>query len=204
MAFSFSEERLPPELSLGCSGGPIWQTQVTVLDSGFEQRNSVWAEDKGEWDLGYANRDPEEADTLFQFFQARRGKLQGFRFRDWRDFQAINEPFGVGDVTTTVFLLRRTYTSGGDTSEKIIPKPVAETVSIFLDDAAQTEGTDYTIDDTTGAVTFASPPGADAVLTWTGEYDKPVRFDTDKLTMTWVTGTITTFGHLPVVEIRIP
>lgn len=37
------------------------------------------------------------------------------------------------------------------------------------------------VDTTSGAVTFATAPADDAVLTWTGEFRVHVRFDTDYL-----------------------
>ena len=40
---SFHEVRFPTEISRGAEGGPERRTDIVVLGSGYEERNSRWA-----------------------------------------------------------------------------------------------------------------------------------------------------------------
>src|SRR6266446_5655899 len=79
---------------LGSAGGPGWLTHIVTLDSGVEQRNVLWAQDRGRWDVGLRNLGREDLLTLLAFFQARRGRADSFRFKDWFDFEADAAGFG--------------------------------------------------------------------------------------------------------------
>ena len=65
--------------------------------------------------------------------------------------------------------------------------------------------TDYSIDATTGIVTFVSQPSVGAPLTWTGEFDVPVRFGADTPTMgPDGSGAMYDWAQLSLIEIRNP
>ncbi len=52
------------------------------------------------------------------------------------------------------------------------------TVKVGIDGVDQgAPGSGWTVNQTTGVVTFTTAPGVGAVLTWGGEFDVPVRFD---------------------------
>lgn len=215
----FDEVRFPEEIDFGVTGGPEFSTTVLVTAGGFEQRNENWEEVRHSWTVGNDLKDDTEFATLLDFFMARRGRLRGFRFKDHQDFEAaaqvcrVKGPLGgaeVGDGVETEFQLQKKYTSGGQTTTRTIRKPVAADPApqVFLDTGGgpvlQTEGVDYTIDTTTGIVTFTIAPAVGDVVTWTGEFDVPVRFDADKFD-----AELPLFGRhnwdgLPIVEIRIP
>jgi hypothetical protein len=80
-----SEDILPTTIALGVQGGPQWQTQVVIVDSGHEQRNAVWATPLGRWEIAYQHRAREEITALVAFFNARQGKADTFYFRDWSE-----------------------------------------------------------------------------------------------------------------------
>lgn len=61
-----------------------------------------------------------------------------------------------------------------------IRKPVASATRIYLDAVEQSTPANYSLDDTTGIVTFTVAPAAGAVPTWDGLFDVPCRFDTDE------------------------
>ncbi len=50
---AFHEVRFPTGISLGASGGPERRTEIVVLGSGAEERNSRWADSKRSWNAGY-------------------------------------------------------------------------------------------------------------------------------------------------------
>lgn len=200
----FSEERLPLPISLASSGGPTWQTQVIRMDSGHEQRNRVWAEDLGQWDIGSFVKTEEDVRTILAFFHAMQGRLVGFRFQDPKDAQLVAQTLGTGNGVQATFQLVKTYGSGPAAYTKTLTKPVPGTVLITVGGTPAVEGVAWTVDTTTGVVTFLPghlPPMGQAVVA-SCTFDKPVRFDVDVLSLTYddlVYGTL----RLPLMEIRV-
>lgn len=201
----FSEQRLPLPISLASSGGPQWQTMVIRLDSGHEQRNRVWAEDLGSWDVGSFVKTEADVETILAFFHSVQGRLVGFRFRDPKDTAASNQTLGTGNGVQTTYQLVKTYGTGPAAYTKVLTKPVAGTLELTVAGVPRVEGTHYTLDTATGVVTFlpGQVPGmGQAVVARYCEFDKPVRFDVDALSITYddlVYGTL----RVPVVEIRV-
>ncbi len=69
---------------------------------------------------------------------------------------------------------------------------------IKVDGVTKTVATDYTI--TNGVVTFTTPPANNKPLTWTGEFDVPVRFD-GPLNIIMNEGDNIAIGSLPIREV---
>ena len=78
--------RFPENVSYGASGGPAFKTDVVIVNSGFEQRNQVWAKARASYDVSHAAREKTLMETLVAFFRSVRGRAIGFRFKDWQDF----------------------------------------------------------------------------------------------------------------------
>ncbi len=69
----------------------------------------------------------------------------------------------------------------------------------------KSSGTDYTVDHTTGLVTFVAGqiPAAGEAVTAGFEFDVPVRFDTDRLDVNLSGFEHGAIPNIPIVEIRI-
>jgi uncharacterized protein (TIGR02217 family) len=178
-------------------------TTVVAGPSGDESRNGLWAYARGEWDVGLVNKTAAETRDLLAFFYAvAKGRLHGFRLKDApsNDYTGTNEPIGTGDAADTTFQLIKRYTSGALTYDRIISKPVTGTVTIAFNGGNQALG--WTVNTTTGVVTFASPPGAGIAITASYEFDVPVRFNTDQIKISRHDGLIFSWPSIPLVEIR--
>ena len=195
----FHDVRFPPDISYGASGGPGYSTTVVTTVSGHERRNANWADARGQWNVAHGLKKPDQVADLIAFFRARRGRAHGFRFKDWTDYQAFAEPLGVGDGTTRSFQLVKHYASGGEVEVRTIAKPVAGTVKVYRDGV---EATGWSVDTTTGLVTFGIAPGSGVQITADCEFDVPVRFDSDRMDVTIETFQLGTWGQIPVLEIR--
>ena len=180
----FHEGRFPVAAGPGSSGGPEWRTEALSLASGQEVRNARWASSRRRWELVTAPLGPGELARLVDFFNARRGRLQGFRYRDPTGHTtargggspgASDEILGYGDGEENVFSL----IIGGGVSVKRILKPVAGSVLIGVNGVPALSG--WTLNPATGDVMFDIAPPAGAEVTAGFEYDWPVRFDTDTL-----------------------
>lgn len=176
MAFHESP-RFPENIAYGAAGGPGFATDVVVTVSGRERRNGAWTYPRQRWDVSQGINAPADFAVLRAFFLAARGRLHGWRFKDWGDFQASHGDGVVTALTSTTFQMFKRYSSGAQSLDRIIYKPVAGTVEVRV--SAVVDGT-ATVDTATGVITIASAP-APGDVTWSGEFDVPMRFDTDEL-----------------------
>lgn len=291
---AFIETRFPDDISYGATGGPGFNTDVVVVNSGSEQRNSLWQDALGSWNVSHGVRTDTQLATLIAFFRVMVGRAKGFRFKDWQDYQVTTAngllgTAGVGNGTPGGFQLQKSYTTAGQTVYREITKPVAATYTVYRGGVAKTEGVgagNYALDTTTGLVTWvadatsaasavtvgattqvtlaANPgtltggqklylsgfTGADAAylnglahtinsvagagpyvftlatntagktitvgsgvgakypqaseaLTWAGQFDVPVRFDTDQMSTNMLAYGLHGWGSIPVVEVRV-
>jgi uncharacterized protein (TIGR02217 family) len=195
--------QLPENIERGAEGGPEFLTDIITVGGGAESRNAKWAFPRIGFDIGYGLRSMNDIHTVRDFFWARRGRLFGFLFKDWGDYEVTTATtFGTGDAVETAFQLIKTYNDGFTTFNRPISRPL--TYNIYVDTILQTEGggADYTIDTTTGIVTFNAAPAASADITWDGTFLVPVRFDDDRLDINievWQAGRI---QSIPIVELR--
>lgn len=89
---SFVEVQFPSDISYGATGGPMFLTDVVATVSGHEQRNSKWSQARARYNVASGVKTETQWQALIAFFRARRGKAVGFRFKDWGDFKAVNQP----------------------------------------------------------------------------------------------------------------
>ena len=209
---AFHEVRDPVGLSIGSSGGPERRTEIVTLVNGFEERNSPWAHSRRRYDAGAGMRSLDDFAALIAFFEARRGQLHGFRWKDWADYKtclpsqsvsAMDQEIGVGDGLTTVFQLRKTYTSGGSAYTRDLVKPVAGSVKVAVAGVVQTLPAEFTVEEARGIVTLNLPPALGAVVTAGCEFDVPVRFDTDRISASIASFQAGEVPAVPVIEVRL-
>ncbi len=209
---AFHDVRLPVNVSAGALGGPRRKTDVVTTGSGREERNARWADSRREWAIGYGIRSLDDLAAVVAFFEARRGRLHSFRFRDWADFKSC-DPSGApaatdqptepptGDGTRTTFQLAKTYGAGSPAPYvRAITKPVAGTVLVALGGTAQASG--WTLDARTGVLAFDVAPGDGVAVTWGGEFDVEARFAADALDVSVDALRAGTVPDVQVVEVR--
>jgi uncharacterized protein (TIGR02217 family) len=207
---AFHEVRFPTDIAFGSSGGPERRTEIVTLGSGGERRNARWADARRRYDAGYGVRSLADLDQVIQFFEERRGRLFGFRWRDRMDdasappgitIGATDQKLGTGDGATAVFQLVKTYGALHAPYERAIAKPVDGSVMVAVDGAPLAPG-DFAVDPTTGRVTFEAAPDEGAALTAGFRFDVPVRFDTDHLAVNLAAFEAGEIPSIPIVEIR--
>lgn len=197
---AFDEVRFPVDIAYGSSGGPEFATDIVTTAGGNEQRNVNWSVARARYNVAWGVKSQAQLATLIAFFRARMGRGRGFRYKDWTDYRAVYETLGVADGTTVTFKLCKQYASGTTSVTRDISKPVAGTVKVYLDGVLQTEG--FTVDTTTGTVTFSAPPTAGKGVSADFEFDVPVRFDTDHLSARMDDYGTFSWQDIPLIEIR--
>jgi uncharacterized protein (TIGR02217 family) len=169
--------RLPVQVEIGAVriDPDADDTEVVRTDGNNEVRNTRTDQSLLQFEITYPH---SEQDANFQAvrsaYKVARGRLHSFDFQDHSEFEAADEPFGVGDGVETEFTLIKSYTFGSQTHERRIFRPVSP---ITLKADGVTIGSGYSVDYTNGTVEFDVAPADEAVLTWTGEFNIPVRFD---------------------------
>ena len=208
---SFHEVRLPARLAFGSTGGVERRTEIVTLGSGFERRSTPWALGRRRYLIGSNLRSLDDMAALTGFFEARRGRLYGFRFRDFTDCKSsvpgaavgpLDQALGEGDGARTVFQLIKRYGDGEDGSERRIVKPVEGTVRLAVDGVELAEA-GFVVDAATGVVTLALPPDTGAVVTAGFEFDTPVRFDADRIEVTLEGFDAGRMAAVPLIEVRV-
>lgn len=198
----------PTDISFGRPGGPEYMTDVVVLDSGDEQRNSYWSEPRYSWDVGYAIREIHKITALLDFFHACKGRAQPFRFKDWLDYKSCrveSEPdfddqsLGAATAGQTAFQLYKTYPQNPYSTRIDIVKPLGASIRIGVNGTEVTSG--WTVNETNGIITRGTPLTGGETITWGGLFYRRCRFDTDKLSHSfeaWQAGGV----DVPVIALR--
>ncbi|MEM6487340.1 MAG: DUF2460 domain-containing protein [Pseudomonadota bacterium] len=205
---AFHEVVFPAAISFGSAGGVERRTEVVTLVNGFEERNTPWAGARRRYDAGLGVRSLDDLDALVAFFEARMGRLHGFRWKDWLDHKscapsaspaATDQPIGTGDGTTTAFQLVKVYAPGAHQTARTIAKPVAGSVTVAVDGTPASA----TADTATGIVTLASAPAEGAAVTAGFRFDVPVRFDTDSIEINLAAFEAGELPSVPLIEVRV-
>ncbi len=191
----FVETQFPTDISYGANGGPMFMTDVVTTVSGHEQRNSKWSQARARYNAASGVKTETQWQVLIAFFRARRGKAVGFRFKDWSDFKAVNQP--LQSLGGDEYQLVKRYVSGAVVSERIISKPVAGTVKLYKNSILQLSG--WSVDTATGIITTAHT----GTLTVDFEFDVPVRFDTDELGLSMDSFNAGSWNNIPLIEVRV-
>lgn len=210
---AFHDARFPTAISFGATGGPERRTEIVTMTSGREVRNMRLAHSRRRFDAGTGVRSLEELQEIVAFFEARRGPFHGFRFRDPFDMQSCtpaqtpapsDQTIGFGDGVSTQFQLVKRYGVGADAYERAIAKPVVGSVRIAIGGIELSAPGQFSVDHSSGIVSFAAAPANGAEVTAGYEFDVPARFDTERLEIglsSFKAGQIPT---IPIIEIVEP
>lgn len=161
MAF-IESPRFPDCISFGAVGGPMFFTEVVTVASGHEQRNEVWEFPRLGWDVSQGVRKDSDMHQLIAFFRIAKGRTNGFRYKDWSDYQTSAGGdgiigTGIGTGLASYQLMKRYILPEVPSSSyglRQIRKPISGTVQVFQDAVELTSG--FGIDYTSGIITFAA------------------------------------------------
>jgi uncharacterized protein (TIGR02217 family) len=207
---AFDDIRFPVAISRGSTGGPERRTEIVVLGSGAEERNSRWADSRRRYNAGFGVKSLNDIHDVTHFFEERRGRLHAFRWKDHSDYKScppqnavtvLDQQIGVGDGATASFQLIKRYGAGLRDYLRVIGKPAAGTIVVAVDGVVSTN---VSGDHLTGIVTFevGHIPASGAVITAGFEFDVPARFDTDQLKINLAGFAAGDIPDIPVVEVR--
>jgi uncharacterized protein (TIGR02217 family) len=208
---SFHETLFPLDVALGARGGPERRTDVVLTGSGREERNQRWAHSRRRWDAGYGVKSLGAISRVIDFFEERRGKLYGFRWRDRSDCKScapnlapgpLDQVLGSGDGVLREFQLVKRYGAAFAPYLRDIAKPVAGSLRVAVG-GVEAASARFEIDPTSGIIRFAAthvpPPGS--IVSAGFVFDAPARFDTDYLEIDLAAFEAGEIPKIPLVEI---
>lgn len=208
---SFHEALFPADVSLGARGGPERRTEVVLTGSGREERNQRWSRSRRKWNAGYGVKRLSQIESVIAFFEERRGRLYGFRWRDPLDHRScvaggVPSPFdqriGQGGGARSEFQLTKQYGASYAPYTREILKPVAGSVRVAVD-GVECAPSDFGVDPASGVVAFAPDhlPASGAAVSAGFLFDTPARFDTDYLEIDIASFEAGEIPEIPLIEI---
>lgn len=210
---SFHDVRFPADVSFGATGGPERRNEIVALTSGREKRNLRFSQSRRHFDAGTGVRSLADLYEIVAFFEARRGSLHGFRFRDPFDMKScppdgtpgpLDQLIGTGNGSNAEFQLVKTYGDGTDAYVRVISKPVAGTVRVTVAGVERFSPTHFTVNHQSGVVTFqpGSVPGSGQAVRAGYEFDVPARFDTERIAISLSAFKAGQIPSIPILEIE--
>lgn len=210
MSRILDDVRLPENYSMGSSGGPAWLTdQVPTADG------DVYSEQRHEdplhrYEIAHNIKSPADIAALRAFHFARRGAHRGFLFKDWLDFTSavdgqsaatmLDQPLGTGDGADTTFQLVKRYPDTVNPYDRPIKWPVTASLLVAVNGVLKSSG--VSVNRGTGVVTLTPAPAAAAVITAGFQFDVPVAFEDDFLSVSYDTINSRSVGSVPLEEVR--
>jgi uncharacterized protein (TIGR02217 family) len=213
---SFLNSPFPLELS-AIDSNDTWDNTIIALGGGGESRNINWSDSKRIFDAKTAaSLTIPNLNLIRKHFNSMRGSGFSFPLRDRSLFQAATEAFGVGDGVTTQFQLSINDGNSSNAYNREIFLAESGTISVFDNATPVVEGAGagkFTVPysgATAGLVTFGTAPVAGHVLTWSGNFYLPVRYNLKSFPnaslFIWTqSGVGLAQGpSIPMVEVRYP
>lgn len=210
---SFHDELFPPDVSFGATGGPERRNEIVLMSSGRERRNLRSEHSRRTYDAGTGVRSIQHIYDVLAFFETRRGSFHAFRFRDPFDNRSCrpeevpaagDQSLGIADGSRRRFALTKTYGAGADAYRRPIRKPVVSGLLVALDGSLREQPGDWQFDDATGEVVFAAPPAAGAEITAGYQFDVPVRFDAERMSVSLTSFRAGQIPTIPLIEVLLP
>jgi len=206
---AFHDERFPTAISFGATGGPERRIEIVTMTSGEERRNLRQSRSRRRFDAGTGLRALADLGEIVAFFEARRGALHAFRFRDPFDHkssalgdepESMDQEIGIGDGAATTFQLAKNYGSAAEAYRREITLPVAGSVLVAVD-GFDLAASAFSVDLLAGTVTLDVPPAAGSVVTAGFLFDIAARFDTDRLEISLSSFKAGQIPSIPIVEV---
>lgn len=161
-----------------------WVTDLVSYDNRKEQRNQLLEQPIRHWFLNFPMLPEANRNSLIELFNRARGRNTTFLYTDTDDYACTYTQCSITAVAAQVdFQLKKRYyvseSEYWDEDKKDIVSGAIYAPTVKVDAVTKTEGVDYTLDDTTGIVTFGAAPGAGTVITADYQFYFRVRFNAD-------------------------
>lgn len=172
---------LDEAVDYGFSGGPRYKTNISDHPNGFEDRDSRWMYPKHEFSASFGDVDDDHRDLIIAGFHACRGRKHSIKFKDWNDFEIVDQPIQVLPGTADPIQLYKTYAPFGPSYTTVRPIQAFAFCDLVDEVGAPVLGS---LDTETGIFTPMNPWGTGEYRIQQAEFYVWVRFDDDYNEMT--------------------
>lgn len=177
---SFNETPISDKVAYAFQGGPEYNTLRKPKEKNGRVRKKVlWAVGQHRYRATFKRFNPTLYAELLAAFHASAGGAYGFLFKDWLDYQAVNQPLGTTPAGSTPVQLFKTYTFGSRSRTRPIKKPKAGTVVVEEFTGGVWVAKAGTVNTATGIFTPTAAWTVGAAIRWSGEFYVPVCFASD-------------------------
>lgn len=208
---AFHDVLFPLSVAFGSTVTRERKVEILQFASGREQRNLRFAHSRRTYDAGNGVRSIADVRAVMDFFDARRGPLVSFRFRDPVDNSSaqgagavtpLDQVIGTGDGTTNRFKLTKAYGSGPDAYFRPVRRPVSGTLRVAVD-GVEALPADFSFDSTMAEVAFVpgKTPPAGSVVTAGFQFHVEVRFASENLSVNVSAFEAGELPSIPLIEV---
>lgn len=211
---AFIDLEFPRDISYGSLGGPEYSTTIITTQGGQEQRNINWQFPRYRYSVQYGIRHERDVEDVLYFFHLANGRANSFRYFDWTDYKTslydaeptmLDSVIGVNYGAQATHQLKKVYKVGNIEYSRAILLPIQGTVLMARNYSGTpvplVEGTDFTINYSTGVVTILNVATNLGTLTWGGQFNVKVRFDSDVMAVKLDTYTAAS-TEISLIELR--
>ena len=197
-----TEPVFPTFAGLGWSvkRSPVWKTRAQQAISGKETRLADWSYPAWHWELTFdflrATPTAAEFQSLAGFFNQCQGAFGTFLYADADDNAVTGQAIGTGDGATKSFQLVRAF--GGFIEPVLAPNVVS---TVYFAGVAQAPA-NYSVDSTTGLLTFTAAPASGAAITADFTYYFRCRFAEDTIDFEKFMATLYRAQKLALVSLK--
>jgi uncharacterized protein (TIGR02217 family) len=175
---------LDPAVTQGAVFVDVWDTQTNILPNGNQQRIGFRSKMLCKGTISYTALDEDQHIYLRNFKLATKGSLIAFMFRNWGNYKSDGEQScspATGNGSNTAFQLQKTHTiaSPGTSQVKTITKPYTGSVRMFVNGSEVLSG--WTVNESTGVVTFGVAPTNGHTVKATYLFNLPGHFVNDEM-----------------------
>lgn len=176
---AFLEQRISTRVERGATGGPTNRGRTMVRSAGGRLRQVfTWTTPLHEYEIHHGLLMPVQHEELRAlWYVVNFTPYEGFRFRDWMDYQADYANSSLVFVSGSQWQLQRLYTVASVSFARKISKPVAGVV-IQRNRSGVLSTATATVDTATGLATISGHVSGDT-YSWQGSFDVPVTFTDD-------------------------
>lgn len=206
----FIEERLPVCVRMGSMYADEYTVEITQTANKGEYRQLIQPFPVRVFNIMYTHETAQLWNEILSLYHRCYGMFAGFRVRVLDDYSTnartstvthTDQP--LKQISSTIYQLQVGYGAGTVLSigkpYRYIYKPVSGTVKIGIGGALQSSG--YTVDYTTGRVTFSGAPGGS--VTGGCEFDIPCRFNS-RIDIKSMAANIRETSEIEIIELLNP
>jgi uncharacterized protein (TIGR02217 family) len=177
---AFLEQRISTDILRGSRGGPRQRREKSIVNSGRMKQDFQWTRPLHLYDISYGIKSQanfEEVRSLFYLVMFT--PYDGFRVRDWNDYQCTQANSSLTFISGTQWQMCRKYTHVATSYLRPVFKIVGTPI-IYRTRSAVVTVASASVDNNTGVATISGHVGGDT-YTWLGEFDVPVTFQDDTM-----------------------